>query len=183
MEESDTNDNTMNKIDLDISNLEQKEEELQEINFDQLLGEANQNEADFAEDREDDEVSDEEDSQGSDNLADSLAFSKTNGLKELDSPPRQERAAPEDNTLNSQTENAMWDMVISKHGKKEFDTCYHIIGKFKNDRFSETAQKQIQTEASAELTKLGMSNTTKQQELIGLVSSYMILEEYKTNSR
>jgi hypothetical protein len=40
MGESDTNDNTY-KNDLDISNLEQKEEELQEINFDQLLGEAN----------------------------------------------------------------------------------------------------------------------------------------------
>jgi len=113
-----------------------------------LLGEANQNEADFAEDREDDEVSDEEDSShGDDNLADSLAFSKTNDLKELDAPPREELATPqeqnieEDNTLNSQTENAMWDMVISKHGKKEFDTCYHIIGKFKSDRFSETAQK------------------------------------------
>jgi len=109
MDESDTNDNTMNKNDLmNISNIEQKEEELQEINFDQLLGEANQNEADFAEDREDDEVSDEEDSShGDDNLADSLAFSKTNDLKELDAPPREELATPEeqnieeDNTLNS----------------------------------------------------------------------------------
>ena len=98
MDESDTNDNTMNKNDLmDISNIEQKEEELQEINFDQLLGEANQNEADFAEDREDDEVSDEEDSShGDDNLADSLAFSKTNDLKELDPPPREELATPEE---------------------------------------------------------------------------------------
>ena len=128
-------------------------------------------------------MSDEEDLPEDDNLGDSLAFSKTNDLRELDLPPREEQAASENNTLNSQTENAMWDMVINKHGKKEFDTCYHIIGKFKNDRFSETAQKQIQSEASAELAKLGMSNTTKQQELIGLVSSYMILEEYKTNSR
>ena len=183
MGESDTNDNTY-KNDLDISNLEQKEEELQEINFDQLLGEANQHEADFEEDRDDDDVSDEEDSQGDDHLGDSLAFSKTNDLQEIvGSPPREEATASENNMLNSQAENAMWDMVISKHGKKEFDTCYHIIGKFKNDRFSETAQKQIQVEASAELSKLGMSNTTKQQELIGLVSSYMILEEYKTNSR
>jgi hypothetical protein len=182
MGESDTNDNTI-KNDLDTSNLEQKEEELQEINFDQLLGEANQNEVDFEEDRDDDDVSDEEDSLGDDNLGDSLALSKTNDLQVLDSPPTEEYPAPENNTLNYQTENAMWDMVINKHGKKEFDTCYHIIGKFKNNRFSETAQKQIQTEASAELTKLGMSNTTKQQELIGLVSSYMILEEYKTNSR
>ena len=137
---------------------------MQEINFDQLLGEANQNEADFVEDREDDEVTDEDDSLGEDNLGDSLAFSRTNDLQdleapeiacnlsapqqsssfhaqELEAPPSEELAAPEDNTLNSQTENAMWDMVISKHGKKEFDTCYHIIGKFKSDRFSETAQK------------------------------------------
>jgi hypothetical protein len=37
----------------------------------------------------------------------------------------------------------MWDMVIKKHGEKEFKICYDVIAKFKDDRFSETSQKKI----------------------------------------
>ena len=75
----------------------------------------------------------------------------------------------------------MWDMVIKKHGEKEFKICYDVIAKFKDDRFSETSQKKIQVESAQELTRLGMSDTGKQQELIGLVSSFMILEEFQKN--
>ncbi len=69
-------------------------------------------------------------------------------------------------------------MVINKHGKQEFKACYDVIGKYKDDRFSETSQKKIQIEAGEELKKLGMEDTAKQTELIGLVSSFMILEEF-----
>ena len=30
-------------------------------------------------------------------------------------------------------------MIINKHGKKEFEACYGVIGKYKDDRFSETS--------------------------------------------
>jgi hypothetical protein len=55
----------------------------------------------------------------------------------------------------------MWDMVINKHGRKEFEACYQVIKKYSDDRFSETSQKRIQAEAALELKKLGMDDTTK----------------------
>jgi len=38
---------------------------------------------------------------------------------------------------------------------------------------------QIQAEVNIKLNLLGLEDTQKQQELIGLVSSFMILEEFK----
>ena len=74
----------------------------------------------------------------------------------------------------------MWDFIIQKHGQNEFQAVYFIISsKYKKDRFSETAQKGIAHDCGKVLAPLGMTDPIKQQELIGLVSSFMIMEEAK----
>lgn len=73
----------------------------------------------------------------------------------------------------------MWEYVIERHGKKEFDSVYGIVKKFDVDRFSEEGQKQIAIESRAALAKLGMTDETKIADLIGLVSSFIIIEEFK----
>ena len=34
-------------------------------------------------------------------------------------------------------EREMWDYVIEKHGRREFDEVYRVLVKYKNDRFSD----------------------------------------------
>ena len=100
-------------------------------------------------------------------MGDSLAYSKTGtDIKKINEP-------------NTDREKEMWDMVIEKHGRKEFEATYAIINRFGSDRFAEAAQMQIQAEVNIKLNLLGLEDTQKQQELIGLVSSFMILEEFK----
>ena len=99
--------------------------EEEEINFDQLLGDAAKDQAEFEEDRDDD--SDEDPDDGA--MGDSMSYSKTSPLEEKDK--------------GGNYENEMWNMVIEKHGRKEFEATYEIIKKYNHDRFSETAQKQI----------------------------------------
>ena len=73
----------------------------------------------------------------------------------------------------------MWDYVIEKHGRQEFEQVYQVIRKYKGDRFSDVAQKSIAEESDAVLRPLGMTDPARQAELIGLVSSFMIIEEFK----
>ena len=73
----------------------------------------------------------------------------------------------------------MWEYVIDRHGKKEFDAVYKIVKKYDVDRFSDEGQKQIAIEARAALGPLGMTDETQQADLIGLVSSFIIIEEFK----
>ena len=55
----------------------------------------------------------------------------------------------------------MWDYVIERHGRKEFDAVYKIVKKYDVDRFSDEGQKQIAMEAKAALTPLGMIDDTQ----------------------
>ena len=50
------------------------------------------------------------------------------------------KAINEFNTESSKAdekEREMWDYVIEKHGRKEFDAVYKVLLKYKNDRFSD----------------------------------------------
>ena len=77
----------------------------------------------------------------------------------------------------------MWDYVIEKHGHKEFEAVYNVISQFGSNRFSEEAQNKISEEANIALRALGMADQTKQADLIGLVSSFMIIEELKQQAK
>lgn len=55
----------------------------------------------------------------------------------------------------------MWEYVIERHGKKEFDAVYKIVKKYDVDRFSDEGQKQIAIEAKAALNPLGMVDESK----------------------
>ena len=52
----------------------------------------------------------------------------------------------------------MWDYVIEKHGRKEFEAVYDIIKELKDKRFSEESQKLIAAKVNISLTPLGMSD-------------------------
>ena len=41
----------------------------------------------------------------------------------------------------------MWEYVIDRHGRKEFDAVYQIVKKYDVDRFSDDGQKLIASEA------------------------------------
>jgi hypothetical protein len=129
------------------------------------LGDAARTQVDYDEDREDYDSEDE---------TDSLALSNTNpeALK-------QELSMEQSKMSDYDREQMMWEYVIEKHGKKEFEAVYAVISQYRDNRFSEEAQKHIAEEVQIELSLLGMSDTQKQQELIGLVSSFMIIEEFK----
>ena len=73
----------------------------------------------------------------------------------------------------------MWEYVIDKHGRKEFEAVYRIIDGMRDLRFSDEAQRAIAEQVHQELSQLGMSDQAKQKELIGLVSSFMIVEDFK----
>ena len=63
----------------------------------------------------------------------------------------------------SSGENDMWDYVIKTHGQQEFQAVYFIINsKYRGDRFSETAQKNIAEDCNTALSPLGMTDTSKQ---------------------
>jgi len=55
----------------------------------------------------------------------------------------------------------MWEYVIDRHGKKEFNAVYQIVKKYDVDRFSDEGQKQIAIEARAALNPLGMTDETQ----------------------
>eukprot|EP00355_Strombidium_rassoulzadegani_P001087 CAMPEP_0168610640 /NCGR_PEP_ID=MMETSP0449_2-20121227/1898_1 /TAXON_ID=1082188 /ORGANISM="Strombidium rassoulzadegani, Strain ras09" /LENGTH=115 /DNA_ID=CAMNT_0008650965 /DNA_START=515 /DNA_END=859 /DNA_ORIENTATION=- len=78
---------------------------------------------------------------------------------------------------NSDNEDKMWDYVIEKHGRVEFQAVYNIIDKLREQRFSEEGQRVINEQVAVTLSHLGMNEPLKQQELIGLVGSFMIIEE------
>lgn len=80
----------------------------EEIDFDQLLGDAAQTQVDSEEDRDDYDF-DEEDSN-----ADSFALSNTD-KSVLKAEIQEEAKRPQDDR-----EAQMWDYVIEKHGRKEF---------------------------------------------------------------
>ena len=55
----------------------------------------------------------------------------------------------------------MWDYVIERHGRKEFEIVYGILKKHGDARFDERGQKMIAAEVSAALTPLGMGDFDK----------------------
>jgi hypothetical protein len=55
----------------------------------------------------------------------------------------------------------MWDYVIDKHGRQEFEAVYRVVLKYKNDRFSEESQRKIAEEADCVLRPLGMDESSK----------------------
>ena len=95
------------------------EENEDEIQFDQMISEAAQENAEFDEDREDDGTFDDEE----ECLGDSMSYTKTVAMSQ---------------------EDQMWHFVIQKHGQEEFNSVYAIIEKYKLERFSEQAQRKIQ---------------------------------------
>ena len=125
------------------------------------MGEAARENAEFQEDRDDDD--DEEDEQS---LGDSMAYTKTIDSKQLSSE--------EQSSLNRA--DMMWNDVINRHGKDEFNSVYSIMQKYSLERFKEQPQILIQDEVSLALPYV---TAAQRSELIGLVSSYMIMEEYK----
>jgi hypothetical protein len=52
----------------------------------------------------------------------------------------------------------MWNYLIEKHGRKEFNAVYKIVSKFKDLRFSDEAQNVIAELVNDELVPLGMTN-------------------------
>lgn len=77
-------------------------------------------------------------------------------------------------------EEAMWDMIIKKYGQNQFQAVYFVLNtKYKKNRFQESFEKKIAEDVNSALSPLGMTDPEKQKELIGLVSSFMIMEEYK----
>ena len=50
----------------------------------------------------------------------------------------------------------MWDYVIEKHGREEFEAVYDVIKKYKDQRFSEDSQILIAEEVRVKLTPLGI---------------------------
>ena len=79
------------------------------------MGEAARENAEFQEDRDDDD--DEEDEQS---LGDSMAYTKTIDSKQLSSE--------EQSSLNRA--DMMWNDVINRHGKDEFNSVYSIMQKY-----------------------------------------------------
>lgn len=41
----------------------------------------------------------------------------------------------------------MWEYVIDRHGRKEFDAVYQIVKKYDVDRFSDDGQRLIAAES------------------------------------
>ena len=102
------------------SYVHEDEENQEEIDFDQLLGDAAQTQADYDEDREDYDF-DETDAE--DPNYDSLALSNTDqgALKAAVGNALSDAARVEESKRqNDDREQQMWDYVIEKHGHKEF---------------------------------------------------------------
>ena len=69
--------------------------------------------------------------------------------------------------------------IIELHGKENFEEVYKIMNKYRENRFSEEKQKLIQNEVNEKLLgKKGVS-ANDVNDLIGLISSFMIIEDYK----
>ena len=140
--------------------VEADEEEQEEINFDQLLGDAAQSQADYEEDR-DDLLEDDDDDKDEKGLGDSLSYTKT-AKPELTGRPSQ----PMDVVTSD-----MWGIMVETHGLKEVETVYDIVSSSKVNRLSEAGQKQIAEEVERVLSYV---SDEKRQKLIEVVSSFMI---------
>lgn len=61
---------------------------------------------------------------------------------------------------------------------------YFILSvKYRKNRFDPSVEQQIQADVNSALAPLGMTETTKQKELVGLVSSFMMLEEFSSSNK
>ena len=73
----------------------------------------------------------------------------------------------------------MWDYVIERHGRSQFEAVYAVVKRHAEQRFDDRGQKMIAAEVSAALTPMGIAEFEKQEELVELVSSFMMVEEFK----
>ena len=99
--------------------IDQIQDEDEEIDFDQLLGDAARSQADYDEDRDD---SLDEDDMMLTKTADEAAI--------LAKPTPETDKSPLEKAEDKERE--MWDYVIEKHGRKEFEAVYNIISKYRN---------------------------------------------------
>ena len=73
----------------------------------------------------------------------------------------------------------IWSYMIDRYGRQEFKAVYEIIKRFGFARLTQEGNAAIQEQASIELTRMGMTDAMKQQDLIGVVASFVQIEEYK----
>ena len=103
------------------SYVEEDEENQEEIDFDQLLGDAARTQVDFDEDRDDYDFEDD---------MDSLELSNTDqgALKAAVGGAIEEVANQEESKIfQDDRQQMMWEYVIEKYGRKEFEAVYGII--------------------------------------------------------
>ena len=138
---------------LDLSYMTQNEEingeDQEEIDFDQLLGDAARQQVEFDEDRDDQHDFDEDEEEELVEqalLGDSLNY--TSSLPKYQQPEQSNK---------DDKEAEIWEYIIDKHGRKEFEAVYEIISGFK-DRFSDDAQKRISEQVNEKLTPMGMTD-------------------------
>jgi hypothetical protein len=86
--------------------------------------------------------------------------------------------AAADDAINQDTMK-MWDYVIERHGRSQFEAVYAVVKRHADQRFDDRGQKMIAAEVSAALTPMGIAEFEKQEELVELVSSFMMVEEFK----
>ena len=84
------------------------------------------------EDRDDDELFDLEDGNVS------LSYTKTHALQGLDKEDyKVDDPAVDENPITEEENDRMWDYVIERHGRKEFELVYSILKKHGDARFDE----------------------------------------------
>ena len=75
------------------------------------------------------------------------------------------------------TEEKIWQQVIDRHGREEFNLVYEIMNRNRQERFFPEQQAQIKVEVGRLLGARNISEND-QAELIGLVSSRMVIEDF-----
>ena len=93
-------------------------------------------------------------------------------------PPTQEEESTnaESSGRDMDAEEQIWQKIIEKHGRDEYNLVYQITDKYRQDRFTPDNQTLITNEVKQKIgDKLGDYEIA---EIIGLVSSRMILEDH-----
>mmetsp|Transcript_24614 Transcript_24614/g.38235 ORF Transcript_24614/g.38235 Transcript_24614/m.38235 type:complete len:236 (+) Transcript_24614:1701-2408(+) len=133
---------------LETTKLVLDEEEQEEIDFDQLLGDAAQSQAEYDEDREDHDDFEEDEEEAKQleevkdsDLGDSLNFTQSLKVEEPKEP------APSGY-------EQMWRVAIEMHGKERVSVVYNALKRHGSHRFSEQAQREIAEQVNQELPGL-----------------------------
>ncbi len=74
---------------------------------------------------------------------------------------------------------------MEKYGRSEFNLVYTIMDRFRSTRFMLESQTKIASQVRSDLPKVSSKKLSEVEvsELIGLVSSKMILEDFTMNTQ